>query len=420
MNIRRGRSSPLDPIVAGGLGLAGALLALCATGASAQAASMPIAAERILIDFKGKRGPDPKTLFFRLAGNCIDVSPLAGWAVDFDGIDGTWGSGSLDTTGSIDVARREGSVTSTSRGAGVLFRTLFRKPGDGRPSLKLTDVGIELAGERAYLTGRLSRAASQSAAAKVQRVGLMRRPKLLMGQLHAPGKERRDIADTFAVAVQGKVTLTRVFARELERRRCRELASQGAGPVRAGRTIGRLTAQLLAGTATGLAGTVPVGVDFSTTAEDPVRVSVAGFDGLPVGVGENGAPRITLPTAPGNLTSLGCVILTRYPGQACAPLGAVVALSGGVVLGLGDRTATVANLSIAYASDARSDSYPSSTLSATMNGAPVTLAASSSGSSVMVSTAEALAAIGAALGAEVEGGVWPELPTFSTVGPPTS
>jgi hypothetical protein len=215
--------------------------------------------------------------------------------------------------------------------------------------LKLTDIGVELAGERAYMTGRLSRARpdGRSAAAKVQRVGLIRKPKLLMGQLHEPGKEKRDIPDTFAIAVQGNVTLTKVFARELERRRCRKWASQGAGPVRAGRAIGRLTAQLLAGSATGLSGTLPLTLSFSTTADDPVPISVTDTNGVPLAVDVHGQAAIALPTAPGNATALGCVILPKYPGQACAPFGTVVALAGGFALRIGDRATTIANLSIA-------------------------------------------------------------------------
>ena len=402
---------------AGALGSAVALLGLWAGSTSALAAPTPIAAARILIDFEGKSGRNPNTLSFRLSGNCIDVSGLPGWSVEYDGIDGIWGSAYFDTAGSIDYARRQGSITQ--KGGGLLFRTLVRERGDGRPSLKLTDIGVELAGSRAYMTGRLSRAAGRSAAAaKVRRVGLIRRPKLLSGPLHEAGKEKRDIADTFAIAVQGKVTLTKVFARELDRRRCREWASQGAGPVRAGRAIGRLTAQLQAAAATGLTGTVPITVNLMTTADDPVRVGVTDANGLPSTPDEDGNPAITLPTAPGNLTALGCVILSSYPGQACAPLGGAIALAGGVVLRLGDRTATVADIAIAYASDARSDSYPSRTLTATVDGAPVTLTTSLSGSPYSSSTPAGLAAIGAALGAEVTGGLFPEPPTFTTVGPP--
>ena len=67
-------------------------------------------------------------------------------------------------------------------------------------------------------------------------------------------------------------------------------------------------------------------------------------------------------------------MLTDYPGQACAPFGGVVALAGGIVLRLGDRSTTIAGITIAYAADARSDSYPSRTLSATIDGAPVSSA----------------------------------------------
>jgi hypothetical protein len=214
------------------------------------------------------------------------------------------------------------------------------------------------------------------------------------------------------------VTLTKVFARELERRRCREWASQGAGPVRAGRAIGRLTAQLMAGGATGLSGTLPLTLSFSTTADDPVPISVTDTNGVPLAVDENGQSAIALPTAAGNATALGCVILPKYPGQACAPFGTVAAFAGAFVLRLGDRATTIANLSIAYGSDARSDSYPSRTLTATIDGAPITFAASAAGRTALRTTPEALAAIGAALGADVDGGLWPELPTFTTVGPP--
>ena len=217
MGIRRRRALGLA-IVLPALGVAGT--------ASALAAPTPIAAQRILIDFKGKKGRDPGTLSSRLAGNCIDVSALAGWSVQFDGIDGTWASAGLDASGSIDAVTRKGSVTSKPRGSGLLFRTFGRVK---RPSLQLTKIGVELAGGRAYLTGRLSRSSAHFTAAKVQRVGLVRRPKLLVDQLH-DAETRQDIPNTFAIAVQGKVTLTKAFARALERRRCRGLASQVRDP----------------------------------------------------------------------------------------------------------------------------------------------------------------------------------------------
>ena len=172
MGIRRRRA----------LGLAIVLPALCGAGpASALAAPTPIAAERILIDFKGKKGHDPGTLSSRLNGNCIDVSALPGWSVDYDGIDGTWASASMDAKGSIDAITRKGSVTPKPRGTGLLFRTFGRVK---RPSLQLTRIGVELAGGRAYMTARLSRSSAHFTAAKVQRVGLIRRPKLLIDQLH--------------------------------------------------------------------------------------------------------------------------------------------------------------------------------------------------------------------------------------------
>ena len=404
MGIRRRRA----------LGLAVALPVLCGAGpASALAAPTPIAAERILIDFKGKKGRDPGTLSSRLAGNCIDVSALPGWSVDFDGIDGTWASASMDATGSIDAIARKGSVTPKPRGSGLLFRTFGRVK---RPSLQLTKIGVELAGKRAYMTGRLSRSSAHFTAAKVQRVGLIRRPKLLVDQLH-DAETRQDIPNTFAIAVQGKVTLTKVFARELERRRCHELASQGAGPVRAGRAIGRLTAQFKAGAATGLAGSVPLRVGFLTTA-DSTRVTVADINGVPAAAGEDADATITLATAPGSLTPLDCLMLTEYPGQACAPLGGAVALAGGIVLRLGDRSTTIAGITIAYAADARSDSFPTRTLSATIDGAPVTFASSPAGRPGLTTTPDALAALGAALGTEVEGFVLPGDITFTSVGPP--
>ena len=250
----------------GGAGLAAVLLALCAP--PALAAPTPIAAARVIIDFKGKKGRDPGTLAYRLEGNCVPVSALAGWSVDFDGIDGIWAGGPLPVKGSLDAAARRGAVASTV--GGLLFESQFRKPGDGRPkSLKLTHVGVELAGSRAYMTARLSPSRKQ------QRVGLIRRPKLLVGQLHEDTRRKTDIPGTFAIAVQGKVTLTKVLARELHRRRCRDLASQGSGPVRAGRAIGRLTVQLLASRATGTAGTLPVIAAVITEAGDLVAATDA-------------------------------------------------------------------------------------------------------------------------------------------------
>ena len=180
---------------------------------------------------------------------------------------------------------------------------------------------------------------------------------------------------------------------------------------------GRLTAQFKAGAATGLVGSVPLRADFLTTA-DSTRVTVADINGVPVPADDGADATITLPTAAGNLTPLDCLMLTDYPGQACAPLGGTVALADGIVLRLGDRSTTIAGITIAYAADARSDSYPTRTLSATIGGAPVTFGSSPVGRPDLTTTAEALAALGAALGAEVDGFLLPGDLTFTSVGPP--
>ena len=134
------------------------------------------------------------------------------------------------------------------------------------------------------------------------------------------------------------MTLTKVLARELHRRRCRDLASQGSGPVRAGRAIGRLTAQLLASRATGSAGTLPVAAAVATEAGDAVAATDAA--GAPLPPDDDGTPSLAMPVAPGNATALGCVILARFPTQACAPFGGTVALTGAIVLRLGSRATT--------------------------------------------------------------------------------
>jgi hypothetical protein len=233
--------------------MSGMAAALLAFAPSALAVPTPIAAARVIIDFKGKHGRDPGTLASRLEGNCVPVRALAGWSVDFDGIDGTWAGGPLRTTGSLDVAARRGAVASTA--GGLRFETQFRRPGDGRPgSLRMTHVGVELAGRRAYMTARLS-----------------------------PSPRQRRV---------------------------------------------------------------------------------------------------------------------------------------GLVLRLGGRATTVANLAVAYAADARSDSFPSRTLSATIDGAPITFATATAGEPDLDTTPAALAAVGAALGTPVQGGLFPGEPSFTTVGPP--
>jgi hypothetical protein len=112
------------------------------------------------------------------------------------------------------------------------------------------------------------------------------------------------------------------------------------------------------------------------------------------------------------------VILARFPTQACAPFGGTAALTGSIVLHLGARATAIANLSIAYGADAPSNDLPSRTLTATIDGAPVTFGTSEAGRTGMVTTPAALATLGAALGAEVDGGLYPAEPTFTTVGPP--
>lgn len=389
-----------------GAGLTAALLALAAVPAAA--APVPVAAERVIVDFQGTKGRDPGTLAHRLEGNCTPVFALAGWSVDFDGIDGTWASGILNARGALDVAGRRGRAAS--RGGGLRFETQLRKRGDGRPkSLSLTHVGVELAGARAYMTARLSPSKAQ------RRVGLIRRPKLLVDQLHQPDRTRADIPNTFAVAVQGKLVLTKVLARELDRRRCRDLASQGSGRVRAGKSMGRFTAQLLASRATGLAGTIPVAVAVSANSGTDVTATDAA--GTPLPLDDDGIPSIPLASVPGTATPLACTVFARFPTQDCTPFGGTAALSGAIVLRLGTRATTVANLAIAYGTD-DAEGTPSRTLTATLDGAPITLGTSEAGRPGLETTPAALAALSAALGEPVDGGLFPGAPVFTRIGPP--
>ena len=343
----------------------------------------------------------------RLPPNCIGVSPL-GWTGG--GVDhgmqlfGTFPS--FDTAnGSYDPAAGGGAIAGS--GDALIFDALFSSQGGGGHPFKLSAMGIERAGGRVFVTGQIHPTRTRASAARRQRIALIAHPRFLSGAAHG-GKGKPDVANSFLFAIQGEATITKQLSRALSRARCtsHRFAGQGNGPIRAGTPLGLVTVQLLAGAATGLAGTAEVSqgpVFFNRQDDSPITITPTGGATFVTRQRETSL-RFQLPA--GTRTPLACVY-----GYKCEPASGGFSLPGGFVMSYNARSATVGDLAVTY-SPTTTPFAPTTVVTGTLDGRPVTIATDSGLSDDFLSQVEA------ALGVELVGGDPLEIDAqFTATGP---
>jgi hypothetical protein len=347
-----------------------------------------------------------KRLPARFVQGCVIPSGL-GWAPDGHTKAGEelYGTPRADkAAGAWSPATRTGTVAG--RGDALLFDTLptRSKKDMGRP-IKLSNMGLEFAGGRLYVTGQVRTTKTRMASAPArQRLALIAHPRLLSGPAHTTGKP--PVADSFLFALQGRATVTKALAAGLARARCKGSASGGRGRVRAGAALGQITAQLLPSAATGLAGTVDTALRLS--AEDETDIAVAPSAG-PTTVTTGGGDYLHFVLPAGTSIGLACGL-----GVDCAPASGSFTLPGQLALSYGGRTTVVAGLAVSYTLAGDGASVP--TIAGTVDGVPVTIASEPNSANPLLS-GDFLARVSAALGTTVTGSIAHLDVHFTSTGP---
>lgn len=298
----------------------------------------------------------------KLSGDCLDLSRAGvGWQ-DFSThspfrytrvLEGV----GVPVGGSFDPATRTGTIAGTAPAIRVDNYNAHSR------AIRVGALGVKVSGAGATVTGRIERTRTIFARFGPARSLLrLRGVTLQSGPFQRKGK---DVPDTFVIALQGRATVLPAFARELTRIRCRGPHIVTSHPIRAGSPFGVVRVQLRPDAATGIGGTLDI---------DGLRVGGYDLDT------DQDATVAVAPTAPAR--QAGTAIRWDLPADLRTPLrceasyncvpaaGAQLAPGGGFTLSFSGRSAAVANLVVA-SEDANGS--PALTVTATLDGAPITI-----------------------------------------------
>jgi hypothetical protein len=367
-----------------------ALVLLASTGSAS--AATPIAG--IAWQFSAN-----KQLFIDLDQNCINLTgidwPEGGGPFTYstfpgsESASGTWSDGAGSVAAAKEALRFDAGPASA---------------GGGR-TFKLSAVGLQLAGGRAYLTARIAPAKTLGVAQPPRvRVAVIEHPKIQSGPGHS-GKTT--VANSFVIGFTGKATIAPALAKALARAKCRGQFAPRNGSARgfrAGAPFGRIIAQLQPSAATGLGGTIQGGLAMGD--EQGNNVAITAADGATVG--GNGSLTWALPADA--RTTLHCDL-----GTHCTPSDHL-ALPGSITMSYNGRSTVLADLMVSYAPPAGGVGSPIPTVTGTLDGSPVTVATSTTQPTPPL-TDEFLARVGSALGRQVVGQLGTISAEFTQTGP---
>jgi len=375
--------------------LAPLVIAASAVGAPAASATpVHISALRWVVAFSYGKGQFPDVV----GQDCVS----------FGGVD--WSSGrSRDKTvflygtlgfkasGTYDAIARRGAANESV--TAFRFERVIGKGG----AFEVRDMGMEIAGGRAYVTGRIVSVKSTIAAAKRVRLAVVARPKFLAGPSHNP--KHQNIPDSFLIALQGRATVMPALAAAIERIRCkRPIGVIRPRKLKPGTPFGQVTVQLQPDAAIGLAGTAEIGngPTFSNDEGVDIQAQPIGSTKVFSAAGDRGL-RFSMPA--GTRTPLTC-----QNGYSCVPSpGSQFGLADGFTLSYNGRTATVDGLTAVESSD---PSAPGLGLTGVLNGQSMTISDPSG------SAPDAfLAALSQALGLTFSSGFLSLTPKFTDTGP---
>ena len=313
--------------------------------------------------------------------------------------------------GRVQVAGADGVPTGTldfgqSRGEAFVRKNEWSveplPPIRGKPTA-FADIGVELAGNAVYLTARITKGRSNLAAARRQRLAIVRGAK--RADTRILDQSGKPLPNTFSYITKGKLKMLPAMSRAIDRTRCKNRRqNRFTHRLKPGYELGTLRIGLRPDHATGLGGDVLFKPVLSARGEDddlPVAVEPTG------GVTQDRDKNFVAPIAAGLPVPLTC-----EQGLDCEPTTPVT-LGGGFDLAVNGRRASVANLTYVPSTDPNADAR---TISGTLNGTPLTIASGGNASAGVPTTPEFTRRTNDVFGLEVSGEV-AMLPRFTRTGP---
>ena len=372
-------------------------LALAAGASPANAAPLAIQGLTGVIEMPGAKG----SALWTLGQDCIAVEPKRWQSIGSRNRNTlTLGAGATPAAGSVDGSARVGEAHET-KAVALGFHDYNVKPDR---VLEVQDLGIELRGGRAYLTGRLVRGKPTFAAAKRVRLATIARPRFFAGNATVPRHPSQTQPNTFLMAVQGKATVAAPLAKALNRIRCKpnKFFVIHPRPVRPGIPFGFVTIQLQPGAAVGVAGLAGTSPEFVTSDDSTLAASAI----APATLGKAG---IGMPLQDGTHAALTCSF-----GRDCGPAaGTQLGLAGGITVSAGGRSASIDGIQMTFAGGQSGD--PPVAVAGRVNGQQMDLTSAEDGPER--ATPEFLQALSSALGVTVVTARFSPAVTFTQLTP---
>ncbi|HEU4701872.1 MAG TPA: hypothetical protein VFS37_05255 [Conexibacter sp.] len=331
-----------------------AVLALCAlacVGVATPAHAEPVPSALLRIAFTMPAGAG--SVWQWQASNCLIFT--GGWSQAstprFSGV-------TSRPRGLLDVPGRSGEAIVP--GEGIHVDRIF---GPRPRAMAAVDVGIQLAGRGAYLTGVLRSVRSHSARA-ARRVRLARLRGVTVGS--------RALRGGLVVTVRGRATMLPPLVGMLNRLRCKG-PRVDEHPIRRNAPLGVVTATIAPARAIAQPASFRLGVSLGGSLATPPQLE-------PTGGAQADGDGVRLAVAPGAQLTATC------GAYGCEPSDGTIALVGGFDFTDGVRRVTVTNLSLSLAGGL-------ATVTGTVGGTPMTIGApQSSGDPRLLVIGDALAA----------------------------
>jgi hypothetical protein len=302
-------------------------------GAAAPAGATPAPADALSVAFTL-----PSTqngLWLTAAGNCLILT--GGWSqLSTAHYVGT----TLRPRGLLDLATHTGEAIVP--GEAIHVDRVFVPHPYARAA---SDMGIELAGRRAYLTGTIRRSRAHS---------IRTAPRRRLAALHGVTIAAATSHGRLVVTVRGRATMLAPLAGMFEQLRCRGPRID-EHPIRVGAALGAVKATIIPTRASAALTSFRLGFALGGNLPTPPHVE-------PTGGAQSDGDGVRLSVAPGSQVVASC---TRY---GCEPYDGHVPLQGGFDLSDGTGRLSLTDVVLDYAGGRR-------TVSATLGGARVVVGA---------------------------------------------
>jgi hypothetical protein len=320
------------------LGLAGLALAPDAPGA-------PVNVSQVFVTLDASRSAGD--LLSVASKGCIEFGPFE-WDEKKSAHTIEWSGSSIGVTGKIDFTARSGTAEAHGTGALVVQATTSRP-------ITVGQIGIELSGSSAYVVGSLGTGQAKGPHVKLLRIA----PVAFKEGPLTDRKHHQPIANSVYAQISGRVTIAAPFAAELNHIRCKR---PGSRAIRPGLPVGTVTAQLFPDGATTTQATLQL-VGVGGVTEDNGQPFVFGAV-APATIAAS-TQTLSFPSIAGTTLALSC-----DAGVDCILQNGHANLGGGFTMASHGVTETFTALALDYGPPI---AEPTVNLTATLNGAPVTL-----------------------------------------------